>query len=468
MNKFPFLLKAFLFLNLQLFSALSFANEIKKISQNDVIDSAVNFYPQILANYEKVKASEGSYLAAQGFFDVKLEQQYQDKTRGYYDGKIYDAKLAKELGFMGSKIYGGYRKSYGNFATYDGEKVTNRDGEYRIGGKISLLKNRDIDGNRLAVLLAGLGIEESKIQLEFIKKIIERDAVKAYWRWFVSGKIYKIYDDLYQFSLKRQSQLEHRFSKGDVAKIIVEENKKNVFRRKNSLIQARQDFEVSKIFLSLYLRDQQGKPLLALENQIPEVSQINQNQVFDLVSDFENAVQKRPEMRILQIKKSENQNNLKYAKNLLQPELDVEIGASKDGGNGSKIKAQSENFANLNFSAPLQFSEARGKVAEYDSKMKALNHEQQLMREKISAEIEQIVLKIRTCGEIYENASQEVILAELLENSEREKFKHGASNFFLVNLREQDTALSKAVKAEMLEKYYSAIADYKLATFTSN
>ncbi len=204
MNKFSFLLKAFLFLNLQLFSALSFANEVKKISQNDVLDSAVNFYPQILANYEKVKASEGSYLAAQGFFDVKLEQQYQDKTRGYYDGKVYDAKLAKELGFMGSKIYGGYRKSYGNFATYDGEKITNGDGEYRVGGKISLLKNRDIDGNRLAVLLAGLGIEESKIQLEFIKKIIERDAVKAYWRWVVSGKIYKIYDDLYQFSLKRQ------------------------------------------------------------------------------------------------------------------------------------------------------------------------------------------------------------------------------------------------------------------------
>jgi hypothetical protein len=66
---------------------------------------------------------------------------------------------------------------------------------------------------------------------------------------------------------------------------------------------------------------------------------------------------------------------------------------------------------------------------------------------------------------MHQNLSEEAKLADLLENSEREKFKHGASNFFLVNLREQDTASSKAAAIEMYEKYQSTLADYKMAVF---
>ena len=369
---------------------------------------------------------------------------------------------------MGSKVYGGYRKSYGNFANYDGDKLTNDDGEYRIGGKVSLLKNRGIDGNRLGVLLSSLGVEESKVQLELIKKTIERDATKSYWHWVVSGEIYKIYDDLYQFSVKRQSQLEQRLAKGDVAKIIVEENKKNVLRRKISLMQAKQEFENSALYLSLYLRNEDGTQILANKNQLPNLDATKLNSDFNSSQDIEYALNNRPEIKIIEIKRSENQGQSKYAKNLLQPTLDVEFGASRDQGNGSITRSQSENFANLNLSLPLQFSEARGKIAEYDSKLKSLSYDKQLLKEKIITEIEQILLKIKTISEIHENIREEVSLAELLESSEREKFKHGASNFFLVNMREQDTALSKAMKADAVEKYYGALADYHLATFASN
>ena len=74
-------------------------------------------------------------------------------------------------------------------------------------------------------------------------------------------------------------------------------------------------------------------------------------------------------------------------------------------------------------------------------------------------------MQINSIVEMYENLSSEAKLAVLLENSEREKFKHGASNFFLVNLREQDTALSKSAAIEMFEKYQSTLADYKMAVF---
>ena len=134
-------------------------------------------------------------------------------------------------------------------------------------------------------------------------------------------------------------------------------------------------------------------------------------------------------------------------------------------GSGPQSRSQANNYVGLDFSIPIQQREARGKTAEYESKLKSLKYEEQLLEEKIKAELEQIKIQISSIMEMHQNLLEEAKLADLLENSDREKFKHGASNFFLVNLREQDTAASKAAVMEMYEKYQSALADYKMAVF---
>jgi outer membrane protein TolC len=454
-----------LFLN---FSCVEFAvasNE-KKLLCDEVVASANKNYPQILSYYEKVNSSEGTALGSLGFFDIKLKQNYIDKSRGFYDGKTTDTLLEKEFGFMGAKVYGGYRKSFGSFPDYEGGSDTNERGEYRAGAKFSLLKDSSIDQNRLGVILANLGVKESQIQLEAIKKEIERDATKAYWKWIASAKIFYIYTDLYNLSIKRQKQLEEKLKKGDVAEIIVVENKKNILRRKSALAKAWQDSENAAIYLSLFWRGENGVPIVPKQNQVPEIHfllhKIDNSQT---IRDLETALSNRPELRILKIQKEQNSSQLKYAENLFKPQLDVDFGASKDLGNGSTSRSQANNYIGLDFSIPLQQREARGKTTEYASKLKSLKYEQQLLEEKIKAELEQIKIQISSIIEMHQNLVEEAKLADLLENSEREKFKHGASNFFLVNLREQDTAASKAAVIEMYEKYQSAVADYKMAAF---
>ncbi len=454
-----------LFLNLSGIE-LAEASAEKKLSHHEVVASANKNYPRILSYYEKVTAAEGTALGSLGFFDIKLKQNYNDKSRGFYDGKTTDTLLEKELGFMGAKVYGGYRKSFGSFADYEGGSRTNNGGEYRAGARLSLLKDSSIDQNRLGVILANLGVKESQIQLETIKKEIERDATKAYWKWISSAKVFHIYEDLYQLSLKRQTQLEEKLKKGDVAEIIVAENKKNILRRKSALAKARQDFENSAIYLSLFWRGENGSPIIPKQNQIPEIHfSLHEIENSQTVRDSETALLNRPELRILKIQKEQNSSQLKYAENLFKPQLDVDFGASKDLGNGPASRAQANNYVGLDFSIPLQQREARGKTAEYESKLKSLKYEQQLLEEKIKAELEQIKIQISSIVEMHHNLLEEAKLADLLENSEREKFKHGASNFFLVNLREQDTAASKAAVIEMYEKYQSALADYKMAVF---
>ena len=471
-NKLKMINKLRLFLIILIFSAynLEVASSADyfedKISQSEIIRSANQHYPQILSYYQKLNIAESDYLSSLGFFDIKLKQEYIDRSRGFYDGKFFNSSLEKELGLMGSKIYSGYRKSFKSFPDYEGGSITNNNGEYRIGGKFSILKDSLIDANRLKISLSNLNIEESKIQLERIKKEIKRDAIKAYWKLNSSAKILQIYEELYKLSLKRQSQLEERLKKGDVAQIIVAENKKNVLHRKNALIKAEQNFANDAIYLSLFYRDKAGKPFIVNQSQLPNYEAIiNVEKNNQLVNDLEIAFNNRPELRMLKIQKEQNSKELEYAKNLIKPQLDVDIAMSKDLGNGSTQRRQANNNVAVNFLLPLQQRDARGKISSYQAKLKSLLFEQQLMQEKIKNEIEQINIQIYSLFEIYKNLKEEVKLAELLEISEREKFKQGASNFFLVNLREQDSAISKVAIIEAFEKYQAFLADYKMAIF---
>ena len=60
---------------------------------------------------------------------------------------------------------------------------------------------------------------------------------------------------------------------------------------------------------------------------------------------------------------------------------------------------------------------------------------------------------------------EEVKLAQALQDSELEKFKQGASNFFLVNLREQENASTQASLFEVYKELQNSLVDYKLAIF---
>lgn len=439
----------------------------KILTLEQVVKSSVKNYPTIFSHYDKIRAAESNLLAAKGFFDIRLKQNYSDRTRGYYDGKIYDAEIEKNLGVLGSRVYGGYRKSYGKFADYEGGSITNSGGEFRAGAKFSLLKDRNIDQNRLSIILGNLGIEEAKIELENIKMEIVRDASKAYWSWVTAGKILQIYEDLYQLSLNRQKQLEVKAQKGDIAQIVVVENKKNLLKRKASLAKIRQEFDFASIYLSLFWRDNNGNPTKPEKTNLPEI----ETKLSDIPNDNEiknaknQAIFKRPEIRLINIKSSQQSQELKYAENLMQPQLDVEVGASKDEGAGLASRSQSNNYANFNFSFPLQQREGKGKVAAAESKISAIKYEKSLLEDQINIEIDQIIIKILTISETYSLLAEEAKLAEVLQNSELEKFKHGASNFFLVNLREQDLAASKAAVIEVFKEFNNAKADYQLAVF---
>ena len=457
-----------IFLIVIVLSGDSFA---KTVGDVDIRNSVLANYPLILSAYDKVESSQGKVKSAQGIFDIRLKQEFFNYSRGFYDGRISKTTIERQNQFLGSKVYGGYRKSSDDFASYDGNYNTNKNGEFFAGVNIPLLQGRSIDQNRLGTMLAQYGFEESKINLENIKIKIQKDALKAYWNWISAAKTYEIYKDLYQLSLTRDTQLRKRQKKGDIAKIIVIENKKNLLTRKNDMIRARTDFQNSAIYLSLFYRDLDGKQLKLEKENIPKISFNTSLDGFsnsNLVNDTIEAVNNRAEIKILRVNKLKQKANLKYAKNLFQPKLDVSLEASKDSGSGPDSLTQSRNSVGMKLSIPLQFSQARGKTTEAIKKLSSLSYEEKIIQEQIKTEMQQIHISIINDAEMLNNLKEEVLLAETLERAERKRFRFGSSNFFVVNLREQISANTKIRKIIAWQKLQNFKADYNAARFRFN
>ncbi len=447
-----------------LLSSNSFAQN--KLTQKQVIDSALKNYPKVLSYYEKIAVKEGGVLENEGFFDIKLKQTYTDRSRGFYDGKVLDSFLEKQNSFLGSKTYAGYRKSFGSFPVYEGGSITNSDGEYRAGVKFSLLQNSMIDQGRLDLITSKLELKESRVQLENIKIEIQRDATKAYWSFVVAGKIFQIYEQLYELAIKRNQQLEIRFKKGDIAEIILVENNRNILSRKSAMLEAKREFKNAAIYLSLFYRNENGEPKVVNEQSLPETAfEAKEISATQIEKDILHALFERPEIRILKLKKEQELANLDQAQNLLKPQLDVDLGVSKDLGQGSADRAQTNNYVAAQLAMPLQRREAKGRVAASESKIKIIKYEEQLLGDKIKAEIEQIKNSLNYTAEIIENTREEIALCQKLEVAEKESFKNGNSDFFLINLREQETARAKINQLTTYEKYKDFNADYKAAAF---
>jgi outer membrane protein TolC len=154
---------------------------------------------------------------------------------------------------------------------------------------------------------------------------------------------------------------------------------------------------------------------------------------------------------------------LNQAKNLYQPKLDLQLEASKDLGDGTKSRSQSNNQVKLDFELPLQQNIAKGKIASASSKIKAIKYEEQFYRDKISTEISQLHNSLKNILQIYANYLEELKLSQILEKAEKERFQNGYSDFFLINLREQEVANAKINKLLSILRYQSIQADYNFA-----
>jgi len=428
--------------------AANAAAQTPTLTLDDVLLSSAERYPEIIEAMAKRQAAQGRAFASRGAFDIVFDAYTESIRSGFYDGVDSGARLSQELGTLGARVYGGYRVSRGDFPIYRDEAFTNRAGEAKVGVVFSLLRDREIDRRRLAVRNADLEARLADFDLALARIGVQQQAADAYFRWIAAGRQLRVYEDLLVLAENRQSALEREIRAGARARIFLTENAQNIARRRVLTLEARQRALAEANNLSLYYRDANGAPIVPSLDALPNDRQSGAER-FPASASADPSIAvfaERPDLLGLETKLEQARNRLELARNDLLPRLDLSYELSNDFGAeglGGVSRDGVENIVGLRLSMPLQRREARGARDAAKADLAALEQRRRLQTDRAEVELRNIVLDRDMAEQRAVLVEQEVAQSEQMEAAERRRFESGASDFFLVNLREEAAASAR-------------------------
>lgn len=413
-----------------------------ELTLDEVLASSARHAPQILEAVARENQADARMLSAQGLYDLVFDGEVRWRALGYYDNATLDARATRPFTGNGGAAYGGYRLSSGPFPSYDGKAMTNGLGEVRVGVVFSLLRDSLIDERRGRVQIAGLDTDLATLEREMVAVGVQRRAIEAYQQWVAAGQRLRIYRDLLDLASARQSSLERQVAAGARQAILVTENRQNIVRRRALLVRAEQDLTLAATSLSLFARDATGQPRVpgvadlpaALPRLAPPAA---------LAEGESEAIRARPDMQMLVARLAQAATRSALAQNDLRPRLDLNAEASQDfgaGGPTAYVRRPAEAVVGLRFSLPLERRAARGKLAEAAAEADAMQHRQRLLEQQLATEIANLKTQVGGADSLARLAGEEAELAARMAEAERRRFQLGASDFLLVNLREESAA----------------------------
>ncbi|MBA4284222.1 MAG: multidrug transporter [Xanthomonadaceae bacterium] len=441
-------------------------DEVVPLSLDAVLASSRERYPQVLAAREKVRAQAGKLLSSEGAFDLYAEQTSKSRLSGYYDGRYGNTKLVQPLADFSTDVYGGYRVSGGDFPIYEDEAFTLDAGEFKIGAVFSLLRDRDIDARRAGLRDSRLALDQTELDALLTRLRVQHDAMTAYVDWIAAGEALAVYRDLLQLAEARNDGLDIRVQEGDLAKVYLNENRQYILRRRGFVVDAERKLVAAANKLSLYLRRADGTPRQPGEAELPR-RWPNPPKLIDpttVDAAIRAALAARPEVGVLAVDIERERLNLELGKNLLKPRVDLNLEAARDFGSGQISRTGTDAIVRLDVTIPIETRKARGQIDAAQARLSQLDLDRRLLEERIDIEIRTLANDLSAAFRFVDLATQEVEQADVLSRAERERFAEGASDFFLVNLREEAAANARVREIEAHLRYLGALADFYAAT----
>ena len=152
------------------------------------------------------------------------------------------------------------------------------------------------------------------------------------------------------------------------------------------------------------------------------------------------------------------------AENDLLPTLDLKVGASQDLGGAASDPDDKDEFelkAGLTFGVPLQRSQPRGRLRQANIELVREQLDLQFLEDRVQVEVADAVSALTQSFERLAQTRENVRLADVMAQAERDLLLDGASDLFRVNLREQQAALAQLAEIEVLSEHFRALARYR-------
>jgi len=425
-----------------------------------VLLSSRRHAPQILEAIARVRQAEARLVTAEGAFDTVVAAEGSARLSGFYDGSSAAATITRPLENWGGSLYGGYRVSGGRFPIYEDKSFTNVLGELKVGAVFALMRDRFIDDRRFNRGNAAIDIDVAEAENLMTAISVQRRAIAAYNLWVGAGLRLGIYRELLALAKERQQGFVKQVAAGARARILLTENEQNILRRETLVARSEQELANAANTLSLFWRDAAGAPRKPLNSQLPSNFPLF-NQV---TAAARQALAFRPDLKTIELRLNQATYRLALDRNSLRPRLDVNVEVSNDFGPvgvGGPSRSGTESIVGLKFSVPLQQRAATGRIAQTNAEIDAIKRRRQLTEEQIIAELDGIAIDVGATNRLSLLAEQEQARAREMAEAERRRFMAGASDFFLVNLREE--AAADAAVRQLDAEFRNIVANAELA-----
>ena len=436
------------------------------LSLADVIASLYRSYPEIALARQQNAVASGELTSAYGAYDTKLGVYSLSEALGFYENYRSGIGVARQT-WWGGYLSAGYRIGRGSFQPWYKERETNRGGELKAGFAQPLLQGRAIDAQRVAVFQASIDQQASQPIVQQAILDASRDAAAAYWQWVAIGAVLEAQRELLTIAEKRNEQFEAGVKAGKFAEIDLILNQQLMAERRAKLFETEQKFRGSAFKLSLYLRDDAGKPLVPTDDWLPtQFPAIVAPPPSDFQNDLAGALARRPEPQILQYELRQVQLERQLACNDLLPRFDLVAEASQDVGEAVSDpddKGEFQIVLGVQSEVPIQRRKARGKIQSTAAKMVQVNEKIRLVQNKIAAELQTANNALMLSTQIVQQS--ELSLRAAIETLERYRFafEKGKIDLIYLNLLETKANETEIKLVEAQQGWFAALSGMQIA-----
>lgn len=433
---------------ISILTTCAFATSTWSLSPNTYLSEVEKNLPKIMMLEEKLNVARGKTQKALGAFDSSLKVKRKQYIDSYYTTQFTDASISRTFETMGAKAQIGFQKGTGRIPVYDAEMQTDEVGEFYASLSVNLLRYRSIDKNRFKLWEARN--KERIAELTRAFKMVDTmvSANNAYWKWYFYYYKREMYELLVKLNKDRLKAIRKRVKRNDLARIyLVEANQYLLkFQRELANVTANLEAAVSKMQVYNPKVTITSKPITEMDKKLPRVADYPISKI----------VKNRPELRIYKLLIANGDLSLQMAKQKLQPKLNLE--ATRYEARDKAIPNVDENILALNFEVPIERDLGRGDVAAAKSKINALRLEQQMVERELKASLLSLDARINGDNNAFNILMDELTAAKKLQRAEWRKFQTGASDFFLVNVRDVNFAKTKI---NALERF----ADFNMSSY---
>ena len=165
----------------------------------------------------------------------------------------------------------------------------------------------------------------------------------------------------------------------------------------------------------------------------------------------------RPELAQFEVKQSQVALQEQYGENLLLPQLDVKLEYNDDIGSGLPSREISETILKADVSIPFQRRQAKGYIAQAKAQARQLDYELQLVSDSLNMKLNNAVIALNTARDYVAITKQEIELAVTMQDAEKIRFENGHSDYFLLNMRDENLAKARIKHIIAQQQYQQAL-----------